>query len=139
MRTYSLSLINCLSTMNTTALSRSPQHFLFVLPPSATPAEQERVVKAAKQLTSTGYVYVASANERAMEDRDSIRFMPLRTGDLPRFGTVSTVMIVKERGMVQAAEAAYPNAKVLVFDVADTQHIVGYEQRSMGAVPSLAA
>ena len=125
--------------MHTTVPSRSPQHFLFMLPPSATPTEQERVVNAAKELTSTGYVYVASAHERVMEDRDSIRFMPLRSNDLPRFAAVSTVMIVKERSMVQVAEAAYPNARVLMFDAADTQHIVGYEQRSVGVAPSLAA
>ena len=127
--------------MNTssTSLTRSPQHFLFMLPHSATAAEQEHVVNAAKELTTTGYVYVASAHERTMEDRDNIRFMPLRNGDLPRFGTVSAVMIVKDRTMVSAAEVAYPNAKVLVFDAADSQHIVSYEQRTVKMELPLAA
>jgi hypothetical protein len=107
--------------MNTSAASpsRSPQHFLFMLPHSATPAEQEHVVKAAKELSSRGYVYVVSAHERTMEDRDNVRFMPLRSGDLPRFGAVSTVMVVKDRTMVPAVEQAYPDAKVLVFEAAD--------------------
>ena len=125
--------------MNTTSLPLSSQHFLFVLPPSATPAEQQHVVKAAKELTSCGYVYVASAHEHTMEDRDDVRFMPLRSGDLPRFGTVTSVMIVKDRTMVQAAEVAYPNAKVLLFDAADSQQVVGYEQRASQRDLTLAA
>src|SRR3954452_19335010 len=114
--------------MNTASLTHLSQHFLFMLPHSATQAEQEHVVNAAKELTSSGYVYVASAHERTMEDRDHIRFMPLRDGTLPCFGAVSTVMIVRDRTMVQAVEQAYPDAKVLVFDAADWQHIVGSEQ-----------
>jgi hypothetical protein len=127
--------------MNTTSTSRtpSPQHFLFMLPHSATPAEQEHVVKAAKELSSRGYVYVASAHEHTMEDRDNVRFMPLRSDDLPRFGTVSTVMIVKDRAMIQAAEAAYPQAKVLVFEAVDSQQVVGYEQRTAKTELLLAA
>jgi hypothetical protein len=116
--------------MNTISNTRSPQHYLIMLPSSATPAEQEHVVKAAKELTASGYVYVASAHVRTMEDRDNVRFMPLQSGDMPRFGKVSTVMIVKDRTMLPAAERAYPNAKVLVFDAADSQHVVGYEQRA---------
>jgi hypothetical protein len=125
--------------MNLSSPTRSPQHYLIMLPPTATPAEQEHVVHAAKELASSGYVYVASAHERTMEDRDNIRFMPLRSDALPRFGTLSTVMIVKDRAMVPAAERAYPQAKVLVFDAADSQHIVSYEQRGVKTAPPVAA
>lgn len=125
--------------MNTILSCSLPPRFLFVLPSSATPADQERIVKAAKELTASAYVYVASAHECTMEDRDSIRFMPLRDGDLPRFGTVNTVMIVRECSMLQAAEVAYPTAKVLVLDASDTHHVVGREQRCFRAVPSLEA
>lgn len=106
--------MNASSKTNT----RSPHHFLFMLPDSATPAEQDHVVEAAKELTSMGYVYVASAQERTMEDRDNIRFMPLRPDDLPRFGAVSGVMVVRDQSMAQAAQEAYPGAKVFVIDPA---------------------
>lgn len=126
--------------MNTHASLRSTQRFLVMLPPSATPSEQEHVVNAAKELTSTGDVYIASASQCTMEDRDNVRFLPLRNGDLPRFGKVSTVMIVKDRTMVSAAEQAYPEAKVLVFEPADSRQIVGYEQqRVLSEALSLAA
>lgn len=115
--------------MNTSAGLRSTQRFLIMLPPSATPSEQEHVFDAAKELISTGDVYVASAHQRTMEDRDNVRFLPLRKGDLPHFGSISTVMIVKDRTMVSAAEQAYPNAKVLVFEPADSRQIVDYEQQ----------
>jgi hypothetical protein len=126
--------------MNTHASLRSTQRFLIMLPLSATPSEQEHVVNVAKELTSTGDVYIASASQRTMEDRDNVRFLPLRSGDLPRFGKVSTVMIVKDRTMVPAAEQAYPDAKVLVFEPADSGQIVGYEQqRALSEALSLAA
>jgi hypothetical protein len=89
-----------------------------MLPDSTTPEEQECVVNSAKELTSMGYVYVASARERTMEDRDNIRFMPLRSDDLPRFGNVSGVMVVRDHEFARAAEQAYPGAKVFVIDPA---------------------
>jgi hypothetical protein len=102
--------------MKSSSQTKSPHHFLFMLPGSTTPEEQERVVKSAKDLTSMGYVYVASAHERTMEDRDNIRFMPLRSNDLPRFGNVSGVMVVRDQEYARAAEQAYPSAKVFVID-----------------------
>jgi len=100
-----------------------------MLPSPTTAAEQEQIEKAAKQLASDGYVYVASAQQRTMEDRDEIRFMPLRHDDLPRFGAVTSVIIAKDRVMAGAAEKAYPGAKVIVIDPADAPHVVRYEQR----------
>jgi hypothetical protein len=96
--------------------TQSPHHFLFMLPGSTTPEDQERVVKSAKALTSMGYVYVASTHEHTMEDRDNIRFMPLRSNDLPRFGEVSGVMVVRDQEVARAAEQAYPRARVFVID-----------------------
>lgn len=128
-----------ITTMNTINHTLSPQHFLFMLPDSATPADHEQIVNAARELSAHGYVYVASAHERAMQDRENIRFMPLRRDDLPRFGAATSVMIVKDRGMVTAAEQAYPGAHVLVIDSSDASSVVDYVQRTAQGVPSLAA
>ncbi len=129
-------------TMNKTPHFPSPQHFLFVLPDSASPADQDQVVNAARELTAHGYVYVASAHERTMQDREDIRFMPLRRDDLPRFGAPTSVMIVKDRTMVSAAEQAYPGAHVLVIDPTDAPRVVDYVQHmphvAGGAAPPLA-
>jgi hypothetical protein len=96
--------------------STVPHHFLFMLPATATPADQDHVVKAAKELTSMGYVYVASAHERTMEDRDNVRFMPLKSDDLPRFGSLAGVMIVRDQEMARVAQEAYPEANIMVID-----------------------
>jgi hypothetical protein len=104
--------------MNRTSPSRTPHHFLFMLPGSTSPEEQEQIVKTAKELTSMGYIYVASAREKTMEDRDNIRFMPLREGQLPCFGSVTGVMVVRDQSIARAAEEAYPGAKIFVIDPA---------------------
>jgi hypothetical protein len=104
--------------MKSSSPTSLPHHFLFMLPESTTPDEHEQVVKAAKELTAMGYVYVASTQERTMEDRDNIRFMPLKSDDLPRFGSVSGVMVVRDQKMAQVAEEAYPGAKIMVIDPA---------------------
>src|SRR4051812_39535854 len=106
--------------MKPSPYSTVPHHFLFMLPATTTPADQDQVLKAAKELTSMGYVYVASAHERSMEDRDDIRFMPLKSDDLPRFGSLAGVMIVHDQEMARVAEEAYPGAKVIVIDPAPT-------------------
>lgn len=98
--------------------SSQPHHFLFLLPDSTTPAEKEVVVNAAKHLTSLGYVYVASPDEKTMADRENIRFMPLKLHRLPCFGTVTSVMIVRDRHLALAAQEAYPRTRVTVFDPA---------------------
>jgi hypothetical protein len=115
--------------MNSSSHFDSARHFLFMLPSPTTAAEQEQIEKAAKQLACEGYVYVASAHERTMEDRDNIRFMPFRHDDLPRFGMLTSVIIAKDQAMAGAAEKAYPGAKVIVIDPADAAHVVKYEQR----------
>jgi hypothetical protein len=103
--------------------SNHPHHFLFMLPASTTPSEQDEIVETAKKLTSMGYVYVASAHERTMEDRDNIRFMPLKNDDLPCFNAVAGVMVVRDQGLAEVAQHAYPGANILVIDPAQpAQH-----------------
>ena len=104
--------------MNPPSNSNRQHHFLFMLPASTTPSEQDEIVETAKKMTSMGYVYVASAHERTMEDRDDIRFMPLRNDDLPCFGAVAGVMVVRDQGLADVAQQRYPGANVLVIDPA---------------------
>lgn len=87
-----------------------------MLPASTTQAEQNFVIDAAQELTSLGYVYIASARESAMEDRDGIRFLPLDVDMLPCFGAVTGVFVVRDQSIARAAQAAYPDATVVVID-----------------------
>ena len=93
-----------------------PQNFLFMLPADTTPAEQEVIVNLARRLTAMGYVYIASAHEKTMEDREDIRFMPFHRDLLPSFGEMAGVFVVRDQNIAAAARQAYPNAHVLVID-----------------------
>jgi len=117
--------------------SQAKNHFLFLLPPSTTPAEQDVIANAARELAPMGYVYIASAHEKTMEDRGDIRFMPLRDGTLPCFGAVTGVMIVRDRELVRQAQENYPGAPIVVFDPAEAaQKEMGFDELQ---VPMLAA
>ena len=105
--------------MKPTSYPPSPKHYLFMLPPTTTIEEQHGVVKAAKDLLPDGYVYVASAHEHTMEDRESIRFMPLRTNDLPCFAAVAGVMVARDEHLALVARQVYPGTPVMVFDPAE--------------------
>jgi hypothetical protein len=92
------------------------QNFLFMLPADTTPAEQEVIVSLARRLTAIGYVYIASAHVKMMEDREDIRFMPFHRDLLPSFGVMSGVFVVRDIHIAAAACEAYPHAHVLVID-----------------------
>ncbi len=72
----------------------------------------------ARRLTSLGYVYIASAHECTMEDREEIRFMPLHREMLPAFGALTGVFVVNDAEIASAARDTYPEAHVLVIDPA---------------------
>jgi hypothetical protein len=93
-------------------------NFLFMLPFTTTRAEQEIIMNLARRLTSLGYVYIASAHECTMEDREEIRFMPLHCEMLPAFGTLTGVFVVKDADIASVARDTYPDAHVLVIDPA---------------------
>ena len=76
------------STTISVSPSRLPKHYLFILPEVITLDEQREVVQVASKLAEEGYVYLASAHVKTMEDRDNIRFMPLHTDRMPCFGEV---------------------------------------------------
>lgn len=72
----------------------------------------------ASRLMTMGYVYVASAHESTMVDREEVRFMPLHQEMLPSFGTLTGVFVVRDHEITKAAREAYPEAHVLMIDPA---------------------
>jgi hypothetical protein len=53
-----------------------------------------------------------------MEDRDEIRFMPLKNDDLPCFNALAGVMVVRDQELARVAQQTYPGANILVIDPA---------------------
>lgn len=96
--------------------SRTPKHYLFILPEAITLEEQQEVAQAATALASDGYVYLASAHVKTMEDRDNIRFMPLHADRMPSFGEVTGVLVARDRDLARAARDTYRNTPVMVFE-----------------------
>ncbi len=108
---------SAMNSLPATATAAPVLHnFLFMLPASTTPAEQEVMVNLARRLTTMGYVYIASALESTMEDREDIRFMPFHVDLLPSFGAMTGVFIVRDQSIATAARETYPEAHVLVVD-----------------------
>lgn len=118
--------------------SRPPHQFLFLLPETTTPDEVEIVEAAARKLIPLGYVYIASPHEPTMEDRGGIRFLPLRPHRLPCFGTLTGVMIVRDRHLMLAAQETYPEAQVIVFDPARAPHDDALRDLPMGLLATVA-
>ncbi len=102
--------------MNYSSPSLAPKHYLFMLPEMITLEEQNEVAQAAKALLTEGYVYLISPHEKTVEDRDEIRYMPLRRDSLPCFGEVSGVLVARDQSLAQAAKQAYRDAPVMVFE-----------------------
>lgn len=106
--------------MNTSAPAHSfsalPKHYLFLLPETVTLDEQAEVAQAASALAPEGYVYLASAHVKTMEDRDNIRFLPLHTDRMPCFGEVSGVLVARDRDLARTAKEVYRDAPVMVFE-----------------------
>lgn len=87
-----------------------------MLPGFLTEAEKNAVIETARGLTAHGYVYIASPAEGTMEDRENIRFLPLNLENLPCFGAVTAVCVVKDETIAIAAREAYPGTEVIVID-----------------------
>ncbi|QIF00404.1 hypothetical protein [Roseimicrobium sp. ORNL1] len=101
---------------STPSFSTFPKHYLFILSAAITLDEQHEVVQAASKLAEEGYVYLASAHVKTMEDRDNIRFMPLHTDRMPSFGEVSGVLVARDRELARTAKEVYRGAPVMVFE-----------------------
>lgn len=101
---------------STPTISRLPKHYLFILPEAISLDEQHEVVQAASKLAEEGYVYLASAHVKTMEDRDNLRFMPLHADRLPCFGEVSGVLVARDQELARTAKEVYRDAPVMVFE-----------------------
>ena len=109
-------------------------NFLFMLPATTTAAEQKIVTQLAHRLTTFGYVYIASAQECTMTDRDDIRFMPFHRDLLPSFGSMTSVFVVNDPEIAQAAKETYPEAQVLILDPKRiAQELADYEADQLTA------
>jgi hypothetical protein len=104
------------STAISVSPSRLPKRYLFILPEAISLDEQQEVVQAASKLAEEGYVYLASAHVKTMEDRDNIRFMPLHSDRMPCFGEVSGVLVARDRELARTAKEMYRGAPVMVFE-----------------------
>lgn len=126
--------------MTTPSIAQPLQNFLFMLPVDTTPAEQEVIVNLARRLTTMGYVYIASAHQQMMEDREDIRFMPFHRDLLPSFGIMAGVFIVRDQSIASAAREAYPDAHVLVIDPDRVQEdLADYEPEVIRSWPAPSA
>ncbi len=105
--------------MTRNTITRSLQNFLFMLPASASPTDENLVSAAAKKLTSCGYVYVASSHEKDIVDRDNVRYMPFHPEALPNFGTMTQAFVLRDEDIARAAREAYPGAEVSLIDPAN--------------------
>ncbi len=113
-------LLKLIHAMMPTTPFATPRRYLFVIPPTTTLEEQHEVVRAAKALMPDDQVYVASAHESAVQDRENICYLPLHRNDIPSFGTVSGVMVARDTYLAQLAKRTYPGVPVMVFDPAET-------------------
>lgn len=98
------------TSTSTPSFSTLPKHYLFILPKAISLDEQHEVVQAASKLAEEGYVYLASAHVKSMEDRDNIHFMPLHRDRMPCFGEVSGVLVARDQELAQSAKEVYRGA-----------------------------
>ncbi|RBP42403.1 hypothetical protein DES53_106109 [Roseimicrobium gellanilyticum] len=108
--------MNTNTSTSASSFSSLPKHYLFILSEAITLDEQHEVVQAASKLAEEGYVYLASAHVKTMEDRDNLRFMPLHTDRLPCFGEVSGVLVARDQDLARTAKEVYRDAPVMVFE-----------------------
>jgi hypothetical protein len=95
---------------------QTPRNFLFIVPTPATAEDHALVEAIATTMSSMGYVYVASADQRLVEDRGAIRYLPFRAGHFPSFGTLDAIFVLRDREVANAALAEYPAAEAFVLD-----------------------
>jgi hypothetical protein len=125
--------------MNYSSPSLAPKHYLFMLPEMITLEEQNEVAQAAKALLTEGYVYLISPHEKTVEDRDEIRYMPLRRDSLPCFGEVSGVLVARDQSLAHAAKQVYRDAPVMVFEPGQALESVSYGGRAIERVEAKTA
>lgn len=74
----------------------------------------ERVTALARHLNNEGFAYVARSSQKEMaDDRAGVRYLPLGE-NLPSFGTMTAVIVVRDPEWVARASSAYPEADIFL-------------------------
>lgn len=72
------------------------------------------VTALARQFNHDGFAYVASLQQKEMEDdQDGVRYLPLRS-NLPSFGLMTAVIVIGDPAWVACAADAYPDADIFL-------------------------
>lgn len=117
---------DCQNPTDRSALSREDdrppyQNFLIIAPDpdngtNAAELPDGQVKALARHLNQNGYAYVARHGQIEMEDdRFGVRYLPLG-GDLPSFGSMSAVFVLRDPAWATRAAAAYPGADVFLLE-----------------------
>lgn len=86
------------------------------MPEGVTALERSIVMVAARRMSNEGYVYMAVAGQREMEDRENIRYLPLYAEQLPSFGLMTTVVVLHHYELAARALDSYPGAQVFLLN-----------------------
>jgi hypothetical protein len=92
------------------------RNYLFLVGHQLSKLDRQIVNSTAHKLASHGYVYVADVEQDCVEDRDDIRYLPLRDNNLPHFGSVTIVAVLHDNALARLAAQTYPDATVYVID-----------------------
>jgi hypothetical protein len=88
---------------------------------AANPASDESLNSVAEWLTQYGYVYVARAGQKTMEDDAAgVRYMPLHRDALPPFGSLAMVVVFDNLALVQEAQEHYANTLIVFVESASS-------------------
>lgn len=97
------------------------KNYLFIVPCQLGDFEKAILQATAKRMSQFGYVYVADVSQSTMEDRDNVRYMPLHLGRLPCFGSVESVIVFHDEGLIEEAAGTYPGARFFVLNPAQQE------------------
>ena len=94
--------------------SRRHRNYLFAITDNASPIERAILFAAAERMREHGYVYIADVACNETHDVDDVRFLPLRYGQLPRFGELTMIVVLNDQDLAAAATALHPEALTFV-------------------------
>jgi hypothetical protein len=92
------------------------RNFLFLISHPLSKLDRLIVDSTAHKLAEHGYVYIADVQQECVEDRDDIRYLPLRDNHLPNFGALTVVAVLHDNALARVAAQNYPDATVYVID-----------------------
>ncbi|HBJ88066.1 MAG TPA: hypothetical protein DDZ88_30255 [Verrucomicrobiales bacterium] len=94
------------------------RNFLIIAPDpdDGTDLPDGQVQALARHLNQNGFAYVARRGQKEMEDDSSgVRYLPLGE-DLPSFGLMSVVIVLRDPAWAKRAATAYPGADVFLLE-----------------------